>query len=54
MTALNLSEQNIYIRKAPINGKPLKSPYFIYEEIKDGGELVFHMGSKPNKKLGTG
>lgn len=50
MTAINFSEKNIYIQKVTINGKPLNSPYFGYDELNDGGELVFYMGQKPNKK----
>ena len=52
MTAENLSEQNIYIQKVTLNGKPWNSPYFSYDELKNGGELVFTMGPKPNKKWG--
>lgn len=52
MTAINLSEKNIYIQKVTINGKPWNSPYFDYDELKNGGELVYYMGPKPNKKWG--
>lgn len=52
MAAINLSEKNIYIQKVTINGKPWNSPYFGYDELKDGGQLVFYMGSKPDKKWG--
>jgi len=53
MTAENLTEQNIYIQKVLLNGKALKSPYFSFDELKNGGELIFTMGPKPNKKWGT-
>ena len=53
ITADNLTEQNIYIQKVMLNGKVWNKPYFSYDELKNGGELVFTMGSKPNKKWGT-
>ena len=53
ITAENLTEQNIYIQKVMLNGKVWNKPYFSYDELKNGGELVFTMGSKPNKKWGT-
>jgi predicted alpha-1,2-mannosidase len=52
MTAENLNEQNIYIQKVLLNGKALNSPYFSFDELKNGGELIFTMGPKPNKKWG--
>ena len=53
MTAENLTEQNIYIQKVILNGKAWNKPYFSYDELKNGGELIFTMGPKPNKKWGT-
>jgi predicted alpha-1,2-mannosidase len=53
ITAENLTEQNMYIQKVVLNGKTWNSPYFSYNELKNGGELVFTMGPKPNKKWGT-
>jgi len=52
MKAENLSEENIYIQKVILNGKEWNKPYFMYSDIIIGGELVFHMGPKPNKKWG--
>lgn len=52
MKAENLTEKNIYIQKVVLNGRELKKPYFMYNELKKGGELVFYMGPKPNKKWG--
>jgi predicted alpha-1,2-mannosidase len=52
MRAENLTEQNIYIQKVTLNGKQWNRPYFSYDELKNGGELVFSMGPKPNKKWG--
>ncbi len=47
--AKNLSEENFYIQSATLNGKPFDRSYITHEEITKGGELVFTMGSKPNK-----
>ncbi len=52
VSALNLSDKNIYIQRVKLNGKECTKPYFLYDEIKNGGELIFTMGSKPNKKWG--
>lgn len=53
ISALNLTEQNVYIQKVMLNGKSWNKPYFSYSELKNGGDLVFIMGPKPNKKWGT-
>jgi len=51
--APNVSDQNCYIQSITLNGKPLHTAYITYEQIMAGGELVFTMGSKPNKKWFT-
>ncbi|MBR4918997.1 MAG: GH92 family glycosyl hydrolase [Bacteroidales bacterium] len=51
--APNVSDQNCYIQSVMLNGKPLHCGYITYEQIMAGGELVFTMGSKPNKKWFT-
>ena len=51
--APNVSDQNCYIQSVTLNGKPLHTAYISYEQIMAGGELVFTMGSKPNKKWFT-
>jgi len=51
--APNVSDQNCYIQSVTLNGKPLHCAYITYEQIMAGGELVFTMGSKPNKKWFT-
>lgn len=53
ITAENLSETNIYIQKVTLNGKITDKPYFSYNDLIPGGQLVFLMGPKPNKKWGT-
>ena len=47
--ANNLSKENIYIQSASLNGKPLKRSWISHNEIVDGGELVYEMGSEPNR-----
>ena len=51
--APNVSDQNCYIQSVTLNGQPLHTAYITYEQIMAGGELVFTMGSKPNKKWFT-
>jgi predicted alpha-1,2-mannosidase len=42
----NQSEKNVYIQKMTLNGKPLTGLSITHQEIMNGGELVFFMGSK--------
>jgi predicted alpha-1,2-mannosidase len=53
MKAENLSDENIYIQSARLNGKNWNSPFLPYDELKNGGTLTFTMGSQPNKLWGT-
>lgn len=46
----NQSEDNIYVKKVILNGKPLKAPFITYKQIMNGGTLIFEMDSKPNKQ----
>jgi predicted alpha-1,2-mannosidase len=52
ISAKNLSKENIYIQSAQLNGKSLTLPYIYYNDFKDGGELEFVMGAKPNLNFG--
>ena len=45
--------QNKYIQRAMLNGKVWNKPWFSWDDIKDGGELVLEMGSRPNYKWGS-
>lgn len=47
-----LSDKNIYIQKVMINGKEWNKPYFMFDQISNGGEIAFTMGSKPYKNWG--
>jgi len=52
--AKNVSDTNLYIQSATLNGKPLDAPRFRQSDIIPGGSLVFEMGPVPNMKWGTG
>ena len=47
----NLSDKNIYIQSAKLNGKDLTKSFITQKEILDGGLLEFEMGNQPNKNL---
>jgi predicted alpha-1,2-mannosidase len=44
-----VSNKNIYIQSATLNGVLLEKSYISHKEIMEGGELIFEMGSVPNK-----
>lgn len=52
IVANNISDKNKYIQRASINGKDLNKAVLYHQQIMEGGELVFEMGEKPNKKWG--
>ena len=45
----NQRVKNVYIQKMVLNGKPLLRYFINYDEIINGGELIFIMGDKPKK-----
>lgn len=47
------SAENVYIRTAELNGKPLERNWISYGEITDGGTLRFEMSAEPDTKRGT-
>jgi predicted alpha-1,2-mannosidase len=49
VVAHNVSNQNIYVQSAKLNGQPLARPWVTHEEITRGGTLEFEMGLLPNK-----
>lgn len=51
--ANNVSEENIYIQSAKLNGKTYTKSWLAHKAIVDGGELVFEMDDKPNYDWGT-
>ncbi|GAB3414833.1 GH92 family glycosyl hydrolase [Niabella aquatica] len=48
INALNQSEDNIYIQKIALNGKPYTRSYLKYRDIMKGGVLTITMGKKPS------
>lgn len=48
--AKNLDKKNIYIQSATLNGKDFNQSYLFHKDVIQGGELVFEMGSMPNKE----
>ena len=49
--ANNVSDKNIYIQSAKLNGKDLQRSFITHKEIMNGGLLEFEMNDKPNKNL---
>lgn len=53
IVAKGVSDTNKYIQSATLNGKEWDKAWFSHSDIKDGGCLIFIMGSKPNRSWGT-
>lgn len=49
--AENNSDLNIYIQSVKLNGENYNYSYITHKDIMKGGELVFEMGSIPNKSF---
>jgi len=47
----NAGDENIYIQKIILNGKPYLKNYITHQDIVAGGKLEFFMGKTPNKKM---
>jgi predicted alpha-1,2-mannosidase len=45
--ARNLSDKNVFIKSATLNGKPFDQAWIYHKDIMQGGELVLEMSSKP-------
>jgi predicted alpha-1,2-mannosidase len=52
--AQGVSERNIYIQSATLNGNPYHKSYLLHQDLMAGGELVFEMGPASNPAWGTG
>ncbi|PWT90539.1 MAG: hypothetical protein C5B55_09590 [Blastocatellia bacterium] len=52
--ANGVSEKNIYIQSAVLDGKPYTKSYLTYQDLMTGGELAFVMGPRPNMSWGVG
>ena len=51
--AKNLKPGNGYVKSVTLNGKPLERSYITFNEIYDGGELVFTLTSTPDSPWAT-
>ncbi len=51
--AENVSDKNIYIQSATLNGTDFNQTTISHSQIMEGGTLKFVMGSEPNKNWGT-
>lgn len=51
--AKSLSNKNIYVQKATLNGKSYSKSFIRHDDILKGGELVLFMGDKPSATWGT-
>jgi predicted alpha-1,2-mannosidase len=47
------NRQNKYIQSAMLNGEVWNKPWIRWDDIKDGGELVLDMGSRPDYEWGS-
>jgi predicted alpha-1,2-mannosidase len=54
IVAEQMSEQNRYVGKVTLNGKPFDRAFIRHDEILSGGELKFVMSAQPNKTWATG
>lgn len=48
--ARGVSDQNVYIQSATLNGQALEQPWFRHSDLIPDGRLVFEMGPQPNKQ----
>ncbi|RPD42627.1 GH92 family glycosyl hydrolase [Chitinophaga barathri] len=46
---VNQGEQNVYVKKAVLNGKTLQRPFIHHEDIMNGGKITFYMDRRPTK-----
>jgi len=53
IVANNNNKENVYIQSVKLNGEIYSKSYLKHQDIMQGGQLVFEMGNKPNKKWGT-
>ncbi len=53
ITVDNYDPKNKYIQSATLNGITLDKPWFMHDEIKNGGELIVVMGPKANFQWGA-
>ncbi len=47
------SAEDCYIQSARINGKKYPHNYLQFDDIQNGGELIFHLNNNPNEAWGN-
>ena len=47
---VNLSDKNVYVKAIKLNGKKYEKHFITHSEILKGGEILFEMSNKPNRK----
>ncbi len=52
ITAQNCSQENKYIQSLSINGMPSTKNFFTHDQLTQGGNIQYVMGSTPNKQRG--
>lgn len=52
ITAQNCSQENKYIQSLSINGTPSTKNFFTHNQLMQGGNIQYVMGSTPNKQRG--
>ena len=52
--ARGISDRNIYIQSATLDGKRYDKSFLLHDDLMRGGELVFRMGARPSLRWGTG
>ncbi|MEQ9423503.1 MAG: GH92 family glycosyl hydrolase [Cyclobacteriaceae bacterium] len=49
----NNSAENMYIQNASLDGNQLDGPWFLHEQLEDGGRLEIELGPEPNQNWGN-
>ena len=52
MNENDVSDENRYVQKVMLNGNEITKLYLTHDQLMQGGELVFEMGSEPNLNRG--
>lgn len=53
ITAENNSKKNFYVQSTKLNSKNYTNSFIRYDDIQQGGELIFNMDNMPNKDWGN-
>lgn len=53
VTTENYSEKNVYIQAMYLNGQPYDKTYLTYDDIRNGAEIKFVLGTNPNTSWGV-